>query len=97
MRFTQVRARALILPPRRFDMRARALNQTKLAVAKPTMNTDSKSTDIPYRPSKAPGIARRTTLLMIAYERAGGRGVRMLGSRGEGELERCFVIDSERR
>lgn len=33
----------------------------------PWMNTDSKSTDIPYRPSKAPGIARRTTLLMIAY------------------------------
>lgn len=63
----------------------------------PWMNTDSKSTDIPYRPSKAPGIARCTTLLMIAYGRASGRGVRMLGSRGEGELERCFVIDSERR
>lgn len=63
----------------------------------PWMNTDSKSTDIPYRPSKAPGIARCTTLLMIAYGRASGRWVRMLGSRGEGELERCFVIDSERR
>lgn len=74
MRFTQVRARALILLPKRFDMRARALNQTKLAVAKPTMNTDSKSTDIPYRPSKAPGIARRTTLLMIAYGDACGGG-----------------------
>lgn len=97
MRFTHVRARSLILPPRRFDRRARALNRTKLAVAKPTMNTDSKSTDIPYRPSKAPGIARCTTLLMIAYGRASGRGVRMLGSRGEGELERCFVIDSDRR
>lgn len=63
----------------------------------PWMNTDSKSTDIPYRPSKASGIARCTTLLMIAYGDACGRGVRMLGSRGEGELERCFVIDSERR
>ena len=63
----------------------------------PWINTDSKSTDIPYRPSKAPGIARHTTLLMIAYGDACGRGVRMLGSRGEGELERCFVIDSERR
>ena len=63
----------------------------------PWINTDSKSTDIPYRPSKAPGIARCTTLLMIAYGDACGRGVRMLGSRGEGELERCFVIDSERR
>ena len=78
-------------------MGARALNQTKLAVAKPAMNTDTKSTDISYRPSKAPGITRCTTLLMIAYGDACGRGVRMLGSRGEGELERCFVIDSERR
>lgn len=55
-------------------MGARALNQTKLAVAKPAMNTDSKSTDIPYRPSKAPGIARCTTLLMIAHAGAGCAG-----------------------
>lgn len=41
----------------------------------PWMNTDSKSTDIPYRPSKAPGIARCTTLLMIAYGDACGFGV----------------------
>ena len=34
MRFTHVRARVLILLPRRFDTRARALNQTKLAVVK---------------------------------------------------------------
>ena len=64
----------MILPPRRFDMGARALNQTKLAVAKPAMNTDTKSTDIPYRPSKAPGITRCTTLLMIAYGDAGCGG-----------------------
>lgn len=92
MRFTQVRARALILPPRRFDMGARALNQTKLAVAKPAMNTDSKSTDIPYRPSKAPGIARCTTLLMIAHAGAG-----CAGCGGWRERGRCFVIDSDRR
>ena len=42
----------------------------------PWMNTNSKSTDIPYRPSKAPGIARCTTLLMIAYGDASwGEGV----------------------
>ena len=40
----------------------------------PWMNTDSKSTDISYRPSKAPGIARCTTLLMIAYGDACGGG-----------------------
>lgn len=60
-------------------MGARALNQTKLAVAKPAMNTDTKSTDIPYRPSKAPGITRRTTLLMIAYGDACGFGDGMRG------------------
>ena len=46
----------------------------------PWMNTDSKSTDIPYRPSKAPGITRRTTLLMIAY---GGRDAGCGGECGE--------------
>lgn len=63
-------------------MGARALNRTKLAVAKPTMNTDSKSTDIPYRPSKAPGIARCTTLLMIVYGDAWGLGDGMRGVAG---------------
>lgn len=72
----------MILPPRRFDMGARALNQTKLAVAKPAMNTDTKSTDIPYRPSKAPGITRCTTLLMIAYGDAGCAGCGGGGSEG---------------
>lgn len=62
-------------------MGARALNQTKLAVAKPAMNTDTKSTDIPYRPSKAPGITRCTTLLMIAYGDAYGFGDGMRGRR----------------
>lgn len=56
----------------------------------PWMNTDSKSTDIPYRPSKAPGIARCTTLLMIAH---GGRLRAGVGA----ERERCFVIDSDWR
>lgn len=41
---------------------------------RPWMNTDSKSTDIPYRPSKASGIARCTTLLMIAHGDACGGG-----------------------
>lgn len=40
----------------------------------PWINTDSKSTDIPYRPSKARSIARCTTLLMIAYGDACGGG-----------------------
>lgn len=53
------------------------------------MNTDSKFTDIPYRPSKAPGIARCTTLLMIAHGDAGCGGWRERG--------RCFVIDSDWR
>ena len=92
MRFTQVRARALILPPRRFDMGARALLMTNrfcipmgARYARPSvspwMNTDSKSTDIPYRPSKAPGIARCTTLLMIAH---GGRLRAGVGASGCG-------------
>ena len=52
----------------------------------PWMNADSKSTDIPYRPSKAPSIARCTTLLMIAYGRASGRGMQRRGlSRCRGE------------
>ena len=73
----------------------------------PWMNTDSKLTDIPYRPSKALGIARCTTLLMIAYERASGaRGagpsVASAGCRGGGNemrrwRERCFAIDFDRR
>ena len=57
----------------------------------PWMNTDSKSTDIPYRPSKARSIARYTTLLMIAYERAGGHGTRRRGERGA--LLRLFILN----
>lgn len=41
-----------------------------------------KSTDIPYRPSKAPGITRCTTLLMIAYGDAGCAGCGGGGSEG---------------
>lgn len=49
----------------------------------PWMNADSKSTDIPYRPSKAPGIARCTTLLMIALGMRTGSGMGCGGGGGE--------------
>ena len=56
---------------------------------RPWMNTDSKSTDIPYRPSKASGIARRTTLLMIAYGDACGFGD---GMRGRSEQDAAAEV-----
>ena len=55
----------------------------------PWMNTDSKSTDVPYRPSKAPGIARCTTLLMIAYGDAWGLGD---GMRGRSEQDAAAEV-----
>ena len=51
---------------------------------------DGKSTDIPYRPSKAPGIARCTTLLMIAHAGAGCGGCG--GWRGEGAASSSIPI-----
>ena len=65
---------------------------------RPWMNTDSKSIDIPYRPSKTPGIARRTTLLMVAYRDAcggGGGGGERVASMGYGGAAGRAGRDSE--
>ena len=71
-----MRARALLMTNRFcIPMGARYARPS----VSPWMNADSKSADIPYRPSKAPSIARCTMLPMIAYGDACGFGDGMRG------------------